>query len=169
MNSITISFEVKPSLLQEEWAKLYPIKTIKQFKAVTLRLDKLKASMHQELHAAYALEKKIEEAAVLLKRQAIEDQGIYNAHLGTTPMELSDSGTAHTETVPVPRSNQTAPAKRSNQMALSYRCPQTVHTEMVPVPRSNQTALTYGCQQRGSQAVSDGHKTKTGTIFRTWG
>jgi len=58
MNSITISFEVKPSLLQEERAKLYPIKTIKQFKAATLWLDKLKASMNRELHAAYALEKK---------------------------------------------------------------------------------------------------------------
>jgi len=58
MNSITISFEVKPSLLQEEREKLYPIKTIKQFKAATLRLDKLKASMNWELHAAYALEKK---------------------------------------------------------------------------------------------------------------
>jgi len=76
MNLITISFKVKPSLLQEERAKLYPITMIKQFKVATLHLDKLKASMHQELHAAYALEKKIEEAAVLLKRQAVEDQGI---------------------------------------------------------------------------------------------
>jgi len=99
MNLITISFEVKPSLLQEERAKLYPIKTIKQFKAATLRLDKLKTSMNWELHEAYALEKKIEEAAVLLERQAVEDQGIYNAHLGATPMELSDLGMAHTEMV----------------------------------------------------------------------
>jgi len=44
--------------------------------------------MHWKLHAAYALEKKIEETAVLLKRQAVEDQGIYNAHLSATPMEL---------------------------------------------------------------------------------
>jgi len=129
MNSITISFEVKPSLLQEEGAKLYPIKTIKQFKATTLRLDKLKASMNWELHAAYALEKKIEEAAVLLKRQAVKDQGIYNAHLGATPMELSNLGRAHMVLVP-----------RSNQMALSYRRLQTVHTETVQALRSNQTA-----------------------------
>jgi len=115
------------------------------------------------------LGKKIEEAAVLLKRQAVEDQRIYNSHLCATPMELSNSGTAHTETVPAPRSNQTAPAKRSNQMALSYRWLQTVHMETVPAPRSNQTALTYGYQQRGSQAVSDGHKTKMGSIFRTRG
>jgi len=85
MNSITISFEVKPSLLQEEWAKLYPIMTIKQFRAGTLRLDKLKASMHWELHVAYALERKIEEAAVLLERQAVKAQGIYNATLAQLP------------------------------------------------------------------------------------
>jgi len=125
--------------------------------------------VHWELHAAYALERKIEEAAVLLERQAVEAQGIYNAHLGATPMELSDSGMAHTETVTAPRSNQMAPAKRRNQMALRDRRPQTVHTETVHMARSNQTALTYGRQQRGSQAVSDGHETETGSIFRTRG
>jgi len=129
MNLITISFEVKPSLLQEEQAKLYPITTIKQFKAATLQLDKLKASMHWELHAAYALERKIEEAAVLLERQAVKAQGIYNAHLGATPMELSNLGTAHMEMVTALRSNQMALAKRSNQMALRDRRPQTVHTQ----------------------------------------
>jgi len=143
--------------------------TIKQFKAATLWLDKLKASMHWELHVAYALERKIEEAAFLLKRQAVKAQGIYNAHLGTTFMELSNLGTAHTEMVLAPRSNQMALAKRSNQMALRDRCPQTVHTETVHTVRSNQTALTYGRQQRGLQAVSNGHKTKTGSIFRTRG
>jgi len=113
--------------------------------------------------------KKIEEAAVLLERKVVEDQGIYNAHLSATPMELSDLGMAHTETVRAPRSNQTAPAKRSNQMALSYRWLQTVHTETVQAPWSNQTALTYGRQQRGLQAVSNGHKTEMGSIFRTRG
>jgi len=45
MNSITISFKVKPKLLQEKRAKLHPIGTIKQFKTATLKLEKLKNSM----------------------------------------------------------------------------------------------------------------------------
>jgi len=155
MNRITISFKVKPSLLQEERAKLYPIAMIKQFKAATLQLGKLKKSMHCKLHAAYALEAKIKEAAVLLKKQAVEAQGINNAHLGATPMELSDSDMAHAEMVPVEmvpteRSNEMSPAKRSNQMALRNRCPQ-----MVPAERINQMALTYRHQQRGSQQTQN--------------
>jgi len=39
------------------------------------------------LHAAYALEAKIEEAAVLLKKQEVKAQGIYNAHLDATPWD----------------------------------------------------------------------------------
>jgi len=108
MNSITISFKVKPSLLQEERAKLYPIRTIKQFKAATLKLDKLKKSMLCELHVAYALEAKIEEAAVLLKKQAVKAQGIYNTHLSTTPIELSNP--------------DMAPIERSNKMSGQQVC-----------------------------------------------
>jgi len=104
---------------------------------------------------AYALEAKIEEAGVLLKKQAIKAQGIYDAHLSATPMELSNLDMA-----PMERSNKMSLAKRSNQMALRDRCPQTV-----PVERRNQMALTYGRQHRGLQAVSDGHETKMGLFL----
>jgi len=74
---------------------------------------------------ANALGAKIEEAVVWLKGQAVEAQGIYNAYLGATPMELSDL--------------DTVPEKRSNQMALRGRCPQR-GSQTVPKERRNQKA-----------------------------
>jgi len=65
MNKINISLKLK--LLKEERAKLHALWTAKQFKAATLSLEKLKASIDHNLHMAYALEAKIEEAAVWLK------------------------------------------------------------------------------------------------------
>jgi len=139
MNNITISLELKPRL-QEERAKLHPIGTIKQFKTATLKLEKLKNSMHHKLHAAYALEAKIKEAAVLLKGQSVKAQGIYNAHLSATPMELSDPDMApakrSNQMAPVNRSNQMAPVKRSNQMAPAKRS-----NQMLPAERRNQKSL----------------------------
>jgi len=105
---------------------------------------------------------KIKEAAVLLKGQAVEAQGIYNSHFSTTPMELSDPDMA-----PVKRSNQMAPAKRSHQMAPTKRSNQTLLVERRN-QKVSQTALTYGYQQRGSQAVTDTHKTEMVFIFGTW-
>jgi len=62
-----ISIELNPKLLQEERAKLHAINTAKQFKVATCSLEKLKALIKQEMHEAYVLETKIEEAAIWLK------------------------------------------------------------------------------------------------------
>jgi len=111
----------------------------KQFKEATLSLEKLKASINCKLHTAYALE----EAAVWLKGQVVEAQGIYDAYLVPTPMELSNL--------------DMVPEERSNQMALRDRCPQRV-SQTVPEERRNQkvsqTALAYTGVSREDHKLS---------------
>jgi len=100
---------------------------------VTLKLEKLKNSIQYIAnYAAYALEAKIKEAAVLLKGQVVKAQGIYNAHLGATPMELSNPDMAlakrSNQMVPTERSKQTVPVERSN----SPQRGETPHREEKP-------------------------------------
>jgi len=77
----------------------------------------------------------LQEAAVLLKGQAVEAQD--NAHLGATPMKLSDL-----DMFPTKRSNQMVPAKGVTKWSLAKRSNQMVPTKGVTkrslVKRSNQ-------------------------------
>jgi len=118
MIKINISLELKPKPLQEERAKLHPIRTAKQFKVATLSLEKLKGLNQLQFARSLCLGSKNQRGCGLAQGASGRSSG----DLGRLPWHNSHMELSDLDMVPRKRSNQMAPKKRSNQMALRDRC-----------------------------------------------